>query len=438
VTDSPKSKENDSGASRSRESIPERNAIRDAAITAVGFASAAISLGTLSGAALLFALALISLVAGLLVPRRRLGLGLYVAALAFFVTAIGLGASEGGAPAGVAQPDSGDWDSMQADAGAPDLPVGSYPPRRARVCRIVADCSTGPTAKLNSLLFSNGGYLEGTSDERHFLAAQKVTLHEWVEPLDDPLMVDPGDVIRVSGLVDNNANRPGRRGTARNVRALILLPPGSGKTITVLSSVSAANTNPAAVSDSGTIESKAPIYLVNEPESEMAIRTSSDQEVEEEEIYDLPAKLVSHYLPRSLDRRQLAGRGVLVGCHQPDGVIPPGRFCALRFQAILAVRYAATSENVSSASEIGFPPLRAASARIRGSNTLSLFWTPNGTDSWYIRVPKIGRIRIDCRLRRSGLTWYHVSNFEGLAYNSGFVSGRRVAEVRGHLSSCAT
>jgi hypothetical protein len=419
--------------------------VRDAAITAVGFGSAAASLGALSGSALLLALALISAAAGLLVPHRRLGLGLYFAAFAFLSTAAGLSLlSNDAEQQGQAQSDvhyhsgGSGWDSTQPELGAANRARGFYPARQARICQVSATCTTGPTAALNSLVFAEGGYLQGTSDERRFLAAQKVTPQEWVEPLHDPLIVKPGDTIRVSGLIDNSATHTGPHSTAKGVRVLIGLPPGNGKRITLLSSISSINTVPAAISDSVTIESKVPIFLTLEREATLAIRPSPSAEAEEEAIYDLPPKMTTRYIPNSLDRRQLAGRGVLVGCHRPNGLMPPGRACSLRFQAILRVLYAATAEDTNSLGGIAYPPLGTASALIRGGRSVSLFYAPEWGESTYTTVSKNHRIPVDCRLRSHGTTWYHVSNADEEAYNSGFVSCRRISAVKGYLSTCFT
>lgn len=420
-----------------------RGTVRDATITAVGFGSAAASLGALSGPALPVALALISLVAGLLVPHRRLGLGLHCLAFALLCAAAYLAFFQGHQDQpGEAQHSghhlqSGNWDSTQPELGAADGARGFYPARRVRICQVVATCATGPTAALDSLIFAEGGYLQGTSDERRFLAAQKVTPHEWVEPLHDPLIVKPGDVIRVSGLIDNSANRPGPSGTAKGVRALIGVPPGSGKSITLLSSVSSINTVLASISDSVTIESRVPIFLAFEREPTLAIRPSSGPGAEEEEIYDLSPELVTRYVPNQLDRRQLAGRGVLVGCSHPNGLMPPGRACSLRFQVLFAVRYAATPEDTNSIAEIGYSPFNGASARIRGGRSVSLFWGPEWGESTYIIVHKNHRVAADCRLRSKGTIWYHISNADGEVYDSGFISCRRVAAVKGYLPTCS-
>lgn len=402
-----------------------------------------VSLGALSGPALPLALALISLVAGLLAPHRRLSLGLYCLAFALLCAAVYLTFFQGHRTQLGDDAHSGHylqsniWDSAQPELGKANHARGFYPARRARICRVVATCATGPIAALDSLVFAEGGYLQGTSDERRFLAAQKVTPHEWVEPLHDPLVVKPGDVVRVSGLIDNSATRPGPRGTAKGVRALIGLPPGNGKSITLLSSVSSVNTALAAISDSVTVESKVPIFLAFEREPTLAIRPSSSPGTEEEVIYNLSPELVTHYVPHQLDRRQLAGRGVLVGCAHPNGLMPPGRACSLRFQALFAVRYAATSEETNSTGEIGYPSRNDASARIRGGRSVSLFWGPEWGESTYIILHKNHRVAVDCRLRSKGTIWYHISSADGEVYNSGFIDHRRVAAVKGYLPTCS-
>jgi len=414
---------------------------RDALITAIGVVSAIVSLQALSGATLLAALGGIFLTAGFLIPRHILRLCLWALGIALVLAAsatLVAGRSAEDEPAdGQTERKESAWGTSRKGLGAADRPHGYFPARRARMCRVTAGCSNGLSASLNALVFSDGGFLQGTEDERRFLAAQPVTSHEWLEPLDDPLTVRPGDHIRVTGLIDNGG-RKGAKGTARNVRALIALPPAAGRRIDLLSAVSSLDADPAAVSDSVTIQSDVPIFLAYERTTAFAYRPEGTAEALEPEGYRLPDHLVTWYVPDRLDRRQLAGQGVLVGCRKPDGVMPPGRECALRFQAILDVLYAATEEDVNSLGNWAYPSIYAAAARIRGERVVSLYWSPEWGEPGELRVPASGKLRVDCRIKGDGSTWYHVSNAEFEARNSGFVNQRRISSVRGRLPRCAT
>ena len=361
-------------------------------------------------------------------------MGLYAAAavlvLAAAAVAVHLTQTERDKPSRKAPAQiAADWDRRMPDLGAVDRAAGFYPPRRGRICRVPSACSTGAVPSLNALVFENGSP-QGVADQRRFLVAQKITFdHETIDRLLDPLNVTPGDSVRISGLVDNSA----RSATAEDVRALIALPPGSGKEHVVLSSVSAINASPTTVSDSVTLRSDVPVYLRLEKCCGYITRRN-------EPVSHLPTSLLAMYDPGALDRRDLAGRGARLGCRKRDGRVAAGRSCAFHYQAILSVRYAATADDIN-----GIGPMESAAAevtaKVRGKDEIFLSWAPKPDTESYLSVVGGTELTLDCELHAHGVNWYHVSDAdqeddEAKGFDTAFLDGQSLTRVAKPLPVC--
>jgi hypothetical protein len=229
----------------------------------------------------------------------------------------------------------------------------------------------------------------------------------------DPLFVRPGETVRVSGVIDNAG--AGKHATAEGVRALIAIPPGSGKRLTILAAISSPGILPILITDSVTLWSTDPIYIRYEPGTAYATRNT-------EGVYELPNSLVTEYDPKELDRRLFAGQGPLVGCRKADGVMPPGRTCALRFQAVFKVGYAAIDEDTDGLTTGLESAAAEPTVRVRDLEELYFSNAPEPGTKMERERPKPGsRLPVDCQLRgRDGTTWYHVASIEEDS-NEGFV-----------------
>jgi hypothetical protein len=415
---------------------PSWHSFRDAFVTAVGFASAVASLSTLSLATALLATGAIGLALGLLLPHRRVKIALIPCSCASFAVAIllFLGAFET-----TASPSSshryvrsaGDWVTKTPDLASATAVLGVYPGRAARLCGVIAACSTGPVANLDAIVFREGNVFQGVSDERQFLGAQEVNTQEKLHPMLDPLFVRPGETIRVSGVIDNDGE--GRHAIAEGVRALIAIPPGYGKRLSLLAAVSSPSTLPTLITDSVVLRSTNPIYLRYEPGTAFATRNT-------EGVYKLPNALVTEYDPKELDRRLFAGQGPLVGCRSADGVMPPGRKCAIRFQAVFKVAYAAVEEDTNGLT-IGLDSYSdEVSVQVRHREELYFSDAPEPGTEAEGEPPRPGRrLPLDCELRRDGTTWYHVASIEedsGEGAETAFIESRQVTAPSHRLPEC--
>jgi hypothetical protein len=292
-------------------------------------------------------------------------------------------------------------------------------------------------ASLDSLVFPDGSLPHGEPDERRFLGAQEVGEGENLRPLQDLLVVHPGETIRISGFVDNSASGLSPQSTAEGVRAIVLLPHKDGKKMVFLSALSSLDASPPVISDSVTIESPVPVYLRWEPSLAYAIR---DGHI----LYHLPGSLVTEYEPSHVDRQTLAGQGVLIGCHSANGVVPGGRQCAFSFQALFSVRYAATSEDTNGLT----PGLETSPAedivRVRGTEEpLYLSWEPRpGTES-YIELKNGQKLALDCAIYDGRTLWDHVAAIEAsgtpneeAGIETGFIEAAHVTRPRPPLGEC--
>lgn len=426
-----------------RGAIPDASAdrswhrTRDALITAVGFASAVASLSALSLATALLATGAIALALGLLLPHRHVKIGLIpgsaiclVVATLLFVGVFGTTASRSSSRVGT--PSTGKWSNTTPQLAAPTSPAGVYPGRPARICAVIATCSTGALPDLDALVFREGSVFQGVSDERDFLGAQEVNTQEKLHPMLDPLFVRPGETVRVSGVIDNAG--AGKHATAEGVRALIAIPPGSGKRLTILAAISSPGTLPTLITDSVTLWSTDPIYIRYEPGTAYATRNT-------EGVYELPNSLVTEYDPKELDRRLFAGQGPLVGCRKADGVMPPGRTCALRFQAVFKVGYAAIDEDTDGLTTGLESAAAEPTVRVRDLEELYFSNAPEPGTEMERERPKPGsRLPVDCQLRgRDGTTWYHVASIEedsNEGFETAFIEGRQVTPPSHQPEEC--
>lgn len=389
------------------------------------------------------ALVCVTAIAGLVavgLPRWRLPLGMIAVAS---VIAIPVVLSISGHRSSPSVLVTQQWDRWPTDLASATDPSGFFPARPALRCNGPATCGTGGVPILNALVFGSGGFPQGIPDERRFLDAQVVRdppvhLIDDLEPMHDPLRVSPGDTIAISGIIDN-AGPPGTASaTAREVRALIALPNGSGKDQSVLGEVSALNSNPSAVSDSVTLKSTVPIYLRYEPGTASITREGSPS-------YRLSDRLVTFYDPDHLDRRELAGHGVRVGCHGPNGVVPAGRSCALRYQALFDVRYAAVPEDVNGIGGILTPDFEIGDPRgiVRGKDDVTLYWSPHYTAFSYLTVRGGSLVSIDCAVYPGdGSAWYHLPSAVNIGtrtihgYDTAFIPGRDIVHLRNDPPDC--
>ncbi len=413
------------------------NSTRDALITAVGFASAVASLSALSLATALLATGAIALALGLLLPHRYLKIGLIpgsamclVVATLLYFGVFGTTASRSSSP--VDTQSTGNWSKATPQLTSPTSAFGVYPGRVARVCVVIASCSTGALPDLDALVFREGNVFQGVSDEREFLGAQEVNTHEKLHPMLDPLFVRPGETVRVSGVIDNAG--AGKYAIADGVRALITIPPGFGKRLIILAAVSSPSTLPTLITDSVTLWSTDPIYIRYEPGTAYATRNT-------EEVYKLPNSLVTEYDPKELDRRLFAGQGPLVGCRKADGVMPPGRTCALRFQAVFKVGYAAIEEDTNGLTTGLDSAAAETTVRVRNLEELYFSNAPEPGTAMEREPPKPGsRLPVDCQLRgHDGTTWYHVASIEedsNEGFETGFIEGRQVTPPSHQPEEC--
>jgi hypothetical protein len=332
------------------------------------------------------------------------------------------------------------WDRSPTDLASATEPEGLFPARPGLVCDAPPACGTGETPALDTLVFGDAGFPQGVRDERRFLRARVVLdprthLLEDLRPGHDPLRVTPGDTIEITGIVDNAAT-PGRAGsTAHGARALIELPSGSGMSHAVLSSVSAANAVPTAVSDSVTIESTMPIYLRYRLGSASVTRQGSP-------LYALPDQLVNTYRQNQLDRRQLAGHGVRLGCQEPDGNVPAGRACALEFRALFDVRYAATPHDVNGISGLDDAQMETA-GRVNGRAPVPLYWSPRWGSISDLSLNGGDEASVDCAIFGLHGTWYHLADAVShprhpeLGLDTAFIPARAVTIMRGFVTECS-
>lgn len=134
---------------------------RDALITAVGFASAVASLSALSLATALLATGAIALALGLLLPHRHIKIGLIPGSAMCLVVATLLflgvfGTTPSRSSSRVDTQSTGNWSKTTPQLAAPTAPVGVYPGRAARLCVVIASCSTGALPDLDALVFREG------------------------------------------------------------------------------------------------------------------------------------------------------------------------------------------------------------------------------------------------------------------------------------------
>ncbi len=386
--------------------------VKDAVIAAVGFAAAVVSFISLSWQLAAVALGVVCVVLAALMPRRSSTAWLYAIAAVLVATGA-IGSLASGAAARREQlatqhmtASTSAWDSQTPGLGSVSTATGFYPARPALVCSVPATCNTGPLASLDSLVFQDGSVPQGAPDERRFLGAQEVGSGENLRPLQDPLVVHPGETIRISGFVDNSASGLSPQSTAHGVRAIVLLPHNTGKKIVLLSALSSIDASPPVVSDSVTIDSPVPIYLRYEPSLAYAIRGGHA-------LYHLPGSLATEYEPSRLDRRTFAGQGVLIGCHRADGLVPSRRQCAFSFQALFTVHYAATSEDENGLSPGlgGYPDEDIV--RVRGiEDSFFLNWEPRKGTEGVVEVKNGHLLALDCALYDGRTLWDHVAATE--------------------------
>jgi hypothetical protein len=320
------------------------------------------------------------------------------------------------------------WDRTATDVASAVDPDGYFPPRPALVCATGTSCETGQRPLLNALRFGNGGFPQGVRDERRFLMARIVGQPPLYAITDlramrDPLRVAPGNEIEVAGIVDNAGDSSRPSTTARDLRVLLTLPNGAGTSHAILSSVSAPNADPAAVSDSVVITSRMPTYLRYRPGSAVVMGQGSVR-------YALPDEFLAFHAADGLDRRALAGHGARIGCSQPNGILPAGRDCAVRFEARFDVRYAASAIDVNGiGGTSGYPEVIGT---VRGHGEVPLYWTPHWSAISELTVPSGRIISIDCVLYTDTGTWYHVADAAKLrdgpinGYDTAFIPGHKV------------
>jgi hypothetical protein len=375
--------------------------------------------------------AIVGLVAWRLHRRRWvLGTGALALAAAALVTAISAHDTQ--------PPIQWQWDRMATDLASASEPVGFFPARPALVCTTGA-CGTGQRLLLNSLIFGNGGFPQGVRDERRFLTARivpelPVYATTDLSVMHDPLRVAPGDEIEVAGIVDNAGDSSRSSTTARDLRVLLALPTGAGKSHAILSSVSAPNADRTAVSDSVVITSSMPTYLRYKPGSAIVVGQGSVH-------YRLPEEFLAFYDAARLDRRALAGHGAPIGCSRPDGILPAGRRCAMRFEARFDVRYAASSIDINGIGGItqGFSEV---SGTVRGHGQVPLYWAPHRSAFSYLTVPSGRDVSIDCVLYTGTSTWYHVADAARLrdgpmyGYDTAFIPARNIIDVCNFPTDC--
>lgn len=331
------------------------------------------------------------------------------------------------------------WEQSASDVASANDPVGYYPARPALVCTSGSLCEAGQRPLLNALVFGTS-FPQGIRDERRFLAARVIQqglpayITSDLSPVHDPLRVAPGDEIEVTGIIDNAGAGSEASATARYVRALLAFPEGAGIAHALLASVSSPSTNPTAVSDSVLIESRVPTYLRYEPGSAVVLAQHDSVH------YELPDRFLAPYHPDHLDRRALAGHGARVGCSKPDGILPAGRSCALRFRARFAVRYAASAIDVNGLGGIaqGFSEVTGI---VRGEDEIPLYWAPYRGDPSYF-LPNGRDVAIDCVLYTDTGRWYHVADVAKLrdgpiyGYDTAFIRGRNVVDIRNTPNDC--
>lgn len=325
------------------------------------------------------------------------------------------------------------------DGVPPDASEGFFPPRLARSCRIPALCATGTRPSINSLFFSGSAFPQSIRDERQFLLAKRIPAGEETpltpETLSDPLWVSPGDRIRVVAIVDNAGARAEPDAVARGVRALLVLPVGSGTTHVLLTSISTTNADPPLVSDSLVIRSREPTYLRYEKGSASVQRPGAAG-------YRLTDALVSTYRP-PVDRRRLAAGGVRLGCTRADGQIPGGRSCAFTYRATFEVRYAATSLNVNGLGRLKLAPFEVSGRLRSGSGATPLYWSPSWDSPTEYWVSDGTVAFLDCVIRRDGFTWYHLPDAEPNAghrrrgFDTAFAPGSDVSLLRNTPPRCS-
>jgi hypothetical protein len=334
------------------------------------------------------------------------------------------------------------WDRSATDLASAADSVGYFPSRPALVCTTGTVCETGQRPLLNSLMFGNSGFRQGIRDERRFLMAGTVRqqlpvyLTSDLRPMHDPLRVAPGDEIEVAGIVDNAGDPASRTTTARDVRVLLAFPNGAGTRHALVGSVSIPLADPTAVSDSVAIESRAPTYLRYVPGSAVVVGQQGSVR------YRLPDEFFAPYDADRLDRRALAGKGARVGCSRPDGIVPAGRGCAVRFAARFDVRYAASAIDVNGIGGIaqGFSEVVGT---VRGRGEIPLYWAPHLSAVSYLGVRSGRVVSIDCVLYTGTSTWYHVADAAKLrdgpiyGYDTAFIRGRNVVDVR-NTPDCLT
>ena len=332
------------------------------------------------------------------------------------------------------------WDRAASDLASATDPVGYFPSRPGLVCTTGTACAAGERPRLNVLMFGNGGFPQGIRDERRFLMARIVPetplyFTSDLGPMHDPLRVAPGDEIEVSGIVDNAGDRSDPASIARAVRVLLSFPEGAGTTHALLSSVSSPSAAPAAVSDSVLIESKAPTYLRYKPGSAVVLGPQGSVR------YHLPDGFLAPYDADRLDRRTLAARGAPVGCSKPDGALPAGRSCAVRFQATFDVRYAASALDVNGIGGItqGFTEVTGV---VHGDGYVPLYWAPRRSAMSDLDARSGRDVSIDCILFAGTGIWYHVADAAKLrdgaiyGYDTAFIPARNITHLRNSPNEC--
>jgi hypothetical protein len=418
----------------------EKRTTVDVAARVVGLVATLAGAATaLAKAPAFVALACLAVGAGLSaldVPRWRIPLGVAALVLTLAVAALLLVPDDRDGPSALAVRQ---WDRWPTDLASATDPTGFFPARPGLRCNGSATCGAGNVPVLNSLVFGAGGFLQGIPDERRFLDAEIVRAEpalpvEDLRPMHDPLRVAPGDRVEISGIADNAGTPGAATATARNVRALIALPEGNGTNQSVLSSVSALNSDPSAVSDSVRLMSKVPIYLRYEPGTASVSRVGSPS-------YRLPDRLITTYDPYRFDRRELAGHGVRVGCARSNGVLPSGRACALRYKAVFDVRYAAMPDNVNGVGAINSGTFEVGGT-VRGKGDVWLYWSPRWGALSDLTARGGSFVYIDCFLSTKDSLWYHVSTAAPVGrgttrgWDTAFIPARAIVGLHDVPSDC--
>jgi hypothetical protein len=152
--------------------------------------------------------------------------------------------------------------------------------------------------------------------------------------------------------------------------------------------------------------------------------------------------IVTMYDPSSFDRRVIGAGGVLIGCHRPAGVVPAGRQCAVRYEAVLAVRYAAV-KSTDTNSTTGIDVADASvQARVRGTGPVYTDYGPNPTSANFLSVRGGRDVYLDCSLRIADKHWYHLADIPNrieftFGIDTGFLPASELGPVSGSLPECS-